>query len=162
MKVMLFPGSFDPFTRGHRDIARRASKLCDKLVVAVMENNTKTPVFTAEERTELVKLSLKDYPNIEVMSYNGLLVDLYKNYGCCAVVSGIRSESDFRYEAELALANRLLCPEYDALLLPCRDDLSLISSSIVKEVGHYGGDISKMVPAEIVDMVKAKLLKGRS
>lgn len=162
MKVMLFPGSFDPFTRGHRDIARRASKLCDKLVVAVMENNTKSPLFTAEERTELVKLSLKDYPNIEVMSYNGLLVDLYKKYGCCAVVRGIRSESDFRYEAELALANRLLYPEYDALLLPCRDDLSLISSSIVKEVGHYGGDISKMVPAEIVDMVKAKLLKGRN
>ena len=87
---------------------------------------------------------------------------LYKKYGCCAVVRGIRSESDFRYEAELALANRLLYPEYDALLLPCRDDLSLISSSIVKEVGHYGGDISKMVPAEIVDMVKAKLLKGRN
>ena len=162
MKILLFPGSFDPFTRGHRDIARRASKVCDKLVVAVMENSSKQSLFTVKEREELVRLSLANYDNIEVMSSLGLLVDLYKQLGCCAVVRGIRSESDFRYEAELALANRLLYPEYDCLLLPCRDDMSLISSSIVKEVGHYGGDISKMVPAEIVDIVKEKLMKGRN
>lgn len=162
MKVLLFPGSFDPFTRGHRDIARRAARVCDKLVVAVMENSAKTSLFTAEEREELVRLSLANYDNIEVISSSGLLVDLYKQLGCCAVVRGIRSESDFRYEAELALANRLLYDKYDCLLLPCRDDMSLISSSIVKEVGHYGGDISQMVPAEIVDIVKAKLMKGRN
>lgn len=162
MKILLFPGSFDPFTRGHRDIARRASKVCDKLYVAVMENNAKDALFTIEEREELVRLSLTNYDNIEVISSSGLLVDLYKQLGCCAVVRGIRSESDFRYEAELALANRLLCPEYDCLLLPCRDDMSLISSSIVKEVGHYGGDISKMVPAEIYNIVKDKLMKGRN
>lgn len=162
MKILLFPGSFDPFTRGHRDIARRASKVCDKLIVAVMENSSKKSLFTVKEREELVRLSLANYDNIEVMSSSGLLVDLYKQLGCCAVVRGIRSESDFRYEAELALANRLLYPEYDCLLLPCRDDMSLISSTIVKEVGHYGGDISKMVPAEIVDIVKEKLMKGRN
>ena len=162
MKILLFPGSFDPFTRGHRDIARRASKVCDKLVVAVMENSAKNALFTVKEREELVRLSLANYDNIEVISSSGLLVDLYKKLGCCAVVRGIRSESDFRYEAELALANRLLYPEYDCLLLPCRDDMSLISSSIVKEVGHYGGDISKMVPAEIVDIVQDKLMKGRN
>ena len=162
MKILLFPGSFDPFTRGHRDIARRASEVCDKLVVAVMENSSKKSLFTVKEREELVRLSLANYDNIEVMSSSGLLVDLYKQLGCCAVVRGIRSESDFRYEAELALANRLLYPEYDCLLLPCRDDMSLISSTIVKEVGHYGGDISKMVPAEIVDIVKEKLMKGRN
>ena len=162
MKTLLFPGSFDPFTRGHRDIARRAARVCDKLVVAVMENSAKASLFTAEEREELVRLSLANYDNIEVISSSGLLVDLYKQLGCCAVVRGIRSESDFRYEAELALANRLLYDKYDCLLLPCRDDMSLISSSIVKEVGHYGGDISQMVPAEIVDIVKAKLMKGRN
>ncbi len=162
MKTLLFPGSFDPFTRGHRDIARRAARVCDKLVVAVMENSAKTTLFTAEEREELVRLSLVNYDNIEVISSSGLLVDLYKQLDCCAVVRGIRSESDFRYEAELALANRLLYDKYDCLLLPCRDDMSLISSSIVKEVGHYGGDISQMVPAEIVDIVKAKLMKGRN
>ena len=162
MKTLLFPGSFDPFTRGHRDIARRAARVCDKLVVAIMENSAKTTLFTAEEREELVRLSLANYDNIEVISSSGVLVDLYKQLDCCAVVRGIRSESDFRYEAELALANRLLYDKYDCLLLPCRDDMSLISSSIVKEVGHYGGDISQMVPAEIVDIVKAKLMKGRN
>ena len=136
LKVMLFPGTFDPFTRGHRDIARRASKLCDKLVIAVMENAAKKPIFTPEERVELIKLSLKNdnLDNVEVMAWGGLLVDLYQQLGCC----------------------------YDAVLLPCRDDLSLISSSMVKEVGSYGGDLSKMVPAEILDLVKEKLLKGRN
>ena len=163
MKVMLFPGTFDPFTRGHRDIARRASKLCDELVIAVMENSSKKPLFTPDERVELINLSLKNdnLENVKVMHWGGLLVDLYKELGCCASVRGIRSESDFRYEAELALANRLLLPGYDAVLLPCRDDMSLISSTIVKEVGFYGGDISKMVPAEIIDLVKDKFMKGR-
>ena len=163
MKVMLFPGTFDPFTRGHRDIVRRASKLCDKLVVAVMENSAKTPLFTPDERVDLVQRSLagEGLENVEVMKWDGLLVELYKKLDCCASVRGIRSESDFRYEAELALANRLLYPGYDAILLPCRDDMSLISSSIVKEVGYYGGDISKMVPAEIIDTVNEKFMKGR-
>lgn len=164
MKAMLFPGSFDPFTRGHRDIARRAAKLCDKLVIAVMENPSKQPLFTPEERVELIKLSLinDDLNNVEVVSWNGLLVDLYKQLGCCASVRGIRSETDFRYESEMALANRLLLPGYDVVLLPCRDDLSLISSSMVKEVGFYGGDISKMIPAEIIEIVKDKFVKGRN
>lgn len=159
MITYLFPGSFDPFTRGHRDIARRASKLCDKLYVVIMHNNAKNHFFTEEERVFMAKESLKQYPNIEVISYNGLLVDIYREKECHAVVRGIRSESDFRYEAEMNLANRLLLPEFDTVLLPCRDDLSLISSSIVKEVGHYGGDISKMVPAEISDFIKEKLSK---
>lgn len=160
---MLFPGTFDPFTRGHRDIARRASRLCDKLVIAVMENANKNPMFTPDERVDLIERSIagEDLQNVEVMHWDGLLVELYRQLECCACVRGIRSESDFRYEAELALANRLLYPDYDAILLPCRDDLSLISSSIVKEVGYYGGDISKMVPAEIIDTVNAKLMKGR-
>ena len=161
---MLFPGTFDPFTRGHRDIARRAAKLCDELYVAVMENSAKKPLFSLDEREELIRMSLAGdgLDNVKVMKWDGLMVDLYTKLDCCAVVRGIRSESDFRYESEHALANRLLYSGYDAVLLPCRDDLSLISSSMVKEVGSYGGDISKMVPAEIIDLVKDKLLKGRT
>ena len=106
-------------------------------------------------------LRATDLITLRFMKWDGLMVDLYTKLDCCAVVRGIRSESDFRYEAELALANRLLHPGYDAVLLPCRDDLSLISSTIVKEVGYYGGDISKMVPAEIIDVVKDKFKKGR-
>lgn len=161
MTTLLFPGSFDPFTRGHRDIARRAARICDKLYVAVMHNDSKKHFFTPDERVTMASESLKAIENVEVIRYDGLLVDLYKNIQCDAVVRGIRSESDFRYEAEMALANRLLYSDYDVVLLPCRDDLSLISSSIVKEVGHYGGDISKMVPSEIYGFVSDRLTKGR-
>lgn len=162
MTTLLFPGSFDPFTRGHRDIARRASKVCDKLYVVIMQNSSKNHFFTADERVFMAKESLKEFENIEVIQSNGLLVDVFKDTNADAVVRGIRSESDFRYEAEMALANRLLYSDYDVVLLPCRDDLSLISSSIVKEVGHYGGDISKMVPAPIVEFVTEKIKKGRN
>ena len=115
-----------------------------------------------DERVDMLKTVLSEYPNIEVLGSDGLLVDIYKELGCNAVVRGIRSESDFRYEAEMALANRMLYPEYDVVLLPCRDDLSLISSSIVKEVAMYGGDISAMVPGQIVDKVNDRLRKGRN
>ena len=162
MTSLLFPGSFDPLTRGHKDIARRASKICDKLYVVVMNNNKKTYLFDLDERVQMVKEVLGEYENIEVLGSDGLLVDIFKDLGCNAVVRGIRSESDFRFEAEMALANRMLCSDYDVTLLPCRDDLSLISSSIVKEVGSYGGDISQMVPAQIVDMVNERLRKGRT
>ena len=162
MVSLLFPGSFDPFTKGHRDIAKRAAKLCDKLYVVVMNNNKKNSLFSLDERVEMARTVLAEYPNIEIMGSDGLLVDIFKDLGCNAVVRGIRSETDFRYEAEMALANKLLYPNYDVTLLPCRDDLSLISSSIVKEVGSYGGDISGMVPAQIVDKVNDRLRKGRN
>ena len=110
----------------------------------------------------MAKKVLAEYGNIEVLGSDGLLVDIFKDLGCNAVVRGIRSESDFRYEAEMALANKMLCPSYDVTLLPCRDDLSLISSSLVKEVGSYGGDISGMLPAQIVDKVNERLRKGRT
>ena len=106
MKVLLFPGSFDPFTLGHQNIAKRASRICDKLIVAVLENDSKNPLFSLSERKELIKKSLAKYKNIEVISYQGLLVDLYKDTGATATVRGLRSESDFRYETEMALANR--------------------------------------------------------
>lgn len=162
MVTLLFPGSFDPFTRGHRDIARRAAKICDKLYVAVMNNSAKNNLFTLDERVDMAKTVLQDYPNIEVIGSDGLLVDIFKDLGCNAVVRGIRSETDFRFEAEMALANKLLYPNYDVTLLPCRDDLSLISSSIVKEVGFLGGDISGMVPGQIVELVTDRLRKGRN
>ena len=162
MVSLLFPGSFDPFTKGHRDIAKRAAKLCDKLYVVVMNNSSTSNVFTLDERVAMAKKVLGSCTNIEVIGSDGLLVDIFKDLGCNAVVRGIRSETDFRYEAEMALANKMLYPSYDVTLLPCRDDLSLISSSIVKEVGSLGGDISGMIPAEIVNEVTERLRKGRN
>ncbi len=127
-----------------------------------MNNSSKNNVFTLDERVAMAKKVLSDYTNIEVIGSDGLLVDIFKDLGCNAVVRGIRSETDFRYEAEMALANKMLYSSYDVTLLPCRDDLSLISSSIVKEVGALGGDISGMIPAEIAEEVKLRLRKGRT
>ena len=157
MKTFIFPGSFDPFSLGHIDIAKRASRLCDKLVVAVMINRAKKSMFTVEERVEMAKICLRDIPNIEVISRESLLVDVYRELGASAVVRGLRSESDFRYEAEMNAANTLMFPEYQVIFLPCRADLAFTSSSIIKEVAYYGGDISRMCVPEIEEMVKQKL-----
>ena len=161
MKTFIFPGSFDPFSLGHQDIAKRASKLCDKLVVAVMENRAKKTMFTVEERVEMAKICLSDIPNVEVISRESLLVDLYRELDASAVVRGLRSESDFRYEAEMNAANTLMFPKYQVIFLPCRADLAFTSSSIIKEVAYYGGDISRMCVPAVEDMVHQKLLQNK-
>lgn len=157
MKVFIYPGTFDPFTNGHVDIARRAAGLCDRLIVAVLTNQGKNPAFSAAERVDMAIRSLSGIANSVVMSYGGLLVNLYRQEHASAVVRGLRSESDFRFEAEIAAANKLLLPSYETFLLPCRIDLAFTSSSIVKEVASYGGDISGMVPAVIVQDIKDRL-----
>lgn len=157
MKTFIFPGSFDPFSLGHLDIAKRAAQLCDKLIVAVMINRAKKSMFTVEERVEMAKICLQDIPNVEVVSRETLMVDLYKEVNASAVVRGLRSESDFRYEAEMNAANMLLLPRYQVIFLPCRADLAFTSSTIIKEVAFYGGDISRMVVPAIEKMVQDKL-----
>lgn len=157
MKVWIYPGSFDPFTLGHVNVARRAAALCDKLIVSVMINKKKQGAFSIDERVEMARKSLKGETNIEVIHYDGLLVDLMKEKRATAVVRGLRSESDYRYEAEMAAANSLLDPNYEAILFPCRPDLVFISSGIVREVASFGGDISGMVSEEIIADVSAKL-----
>ena len=157
MKTFIFPGSFDPFSLGHLDIAKRAAQLCDKLVVAIMINRAKKSMFTVEERVEMARVCLQGIPNIEVISRETLLVDLYRELDASAVVRGLRSESDFRYEAEMNAANTLMFPQYQVIFLPCRADLAFTSSSIIKEVAYYGGDISRMVVPAVEEMVHRKL-----
>lgn len=159
MTIFIYPGSFDPFTNGHYDIARRAAGLCDQLIVAVLTNSRKNSHFTAEERVAMARIALKDIPNVAVESFAGLLVDFFSQKKARAVVRGLRSESDFRFEAELAAANKLLLPTYETCLLPCRIDLAFNSSSIVREVATYGGDISNMVPPALVAMIVERLRK---
>lgn len=154
MRTMIYPGTFDPLTNGHVDIARRAARLCDQLVVAVLNNSSKKTVFSVAERVAMARLALKDLDNLTVVHYDGLLVDLYRQKRACAVIRGLRSESDFRFEAEMAAANKLLLPAYETCLLPCRIDLAFTSSSIVREVASYNGDISGMVPGAIVDSIR--------
>lgn len=157
MRTLIYPGSFDPFTNGHVDIASRAARLCDRLYIAILTNSAKKQYFTAVERVNMARLAMQDYPNVLVESYDGLLVDFYRLKNANAVVRGLRSESDFRFEAEIAAANKLLLAEYETCLLPCRIDLAFTSSSIVREVASYGGSIAGMVPASIADLIRRKL-----
>lgn len=160
LKIFIYPGTFDPFTNGHVDIARRAVTICDKLYVSILTNSTKKVAFSVDERVEMAKISLKDIGNIEVEAFDGLLVDYFKIKKASAVVRGLRSESDFRYEAELCAANKLLFPKFEAVLLPCRMDLAFTSSTIVKEVARYGGDVSGMVSKDIAHLIRNKLKRS--
>lgn len=157
MKIFIYPGTFDPFTNGHVDIARRAISICDKLYVAILTNSTKKVAFSVKERLEMAKISLSGIENIEIEAFDGLLVDYFKIKKANAIVRGLRSESDFRYEAELCAANKLLFPTFEAVLLPCRMDLAFTSSTIVKEVARYGGDVSGMVSKDIAQFIREKL-----
>lgn len=160
MKIFIYPGTFDPFTNGHVDIARRAVSICDKVYVAILTNSTKKVAFSVEERLEMARISLAGIANIEVEAFDGLLVDYFKIKNASAVVRGLRSESDFRYEAELSAANKLLFPKFEAVLLPCRMDLAFTSSTIVKEVARYGGDVSGMVSKDIAQFIRNKLKRS--
>lgn len=153
MRALIYPGSFDPFTNGHLDIAGRAAKLCDVLYVVVLQNSQKEPAFTMEQRIDMASRCLSDVENVVIEGWNGLLVDYMQEKKALAVVRGLRSESDFRYEAEMAAANKLLYSDYEAVLLPSRSDLAYTSSSIVREVAQYGGNITGMVPEAIADQV---------
>jgi len=159
LKRYIYPGSFDPFTNGHYDIARRAAGLCDELIVAVLHNRDKEPAFTLQERVDMAARVLADVPNVLVEGFEGLMVEFYRKKGATAVVRGLRSESDFRYEAEIAAANRILLPDFESILLPCRSDLAFTSAKLVREVAAYGGDIRGMVPAQIANDVSKRLLR---
>jgi len=159
LKRYIYPGSFDPFTNGHFDIARRAARLCDELIVAVLHNRDKEPAFTLQERVDMASRVLKGIPNLRVEGFEGLMAEYYRKKDATAVVRGLRSESDFRYEAEIAAANRILLPDFESILLPCRSDLAFTSAKIVREVAAYGGDIRGMVPAEIAGEVSKRLLR---
>ena len=157
MSVMIYPGTFDPFTNGHLDIARRASKLCTTLYVVILPNVHKQTHFTLEERIDMAKACLIGIDNVIVESFDGLLVHFVQKKEAIAVVRGLRSESDFRYELEMATANKLLYNDYESIFLSSSIELAFTSSSIVREVATYGGDISRMVPAEILDTVMERL-----
>ncbi len=159
MKIALYPGSFDPITYGHIDVLRRAKRLFDKLIVAVIENPRKTPLFGVEERRRLVEEALKEEGicGVEVITYSGLLVECAKQMGALAVVRGLRATSDFDYEFQLALTNRDLDSDIETVFLMTAGQYSFLSSSIVKEIKLYGGDVSKFVPRCVERALEEKL-----
>ncbi len=159
MRILVYPGTFDPVTRGHLDIIRRAAALCDRLYIAVLSNSQKKPVFSAAERVEMIQDCLTFANHCVVESYDGLLVDYVRTREAAAVVRGLRSESDFRFALDMFTANRMLMPSYETLLLPCRADFALTSSSIVREVTAYGGDLRGMLPEAIRERVAERLVR---
>lgn len=159
MKIAICPGSFDPVTYGHLDIIHRASMLFDKVIVAVSVNSQKTTSFTAEERVAMIKKVTTDFSNVEVDVCEGLLAQYCANIGASAIVKGLRAVSDFEYEFQQALANKTLYPQGDTVFLTTSAQNMYLSSSVVKEIARFGGDISSLVPSEILDEISKRLVK---
>ncbi|WP_448374429.1 pantetheine-phosphate adenylyltransferase [Fervidobacterium sp.] len=155
----IYPGSFDPITYGHIDIARRASTLFDELYVVVMENKKKNYTFTVEERVEMVKECLKDIPNIHVDTFSGLLVEYTAQKNIDVVIRGLRAVTDFEYELQMALANKEIRNGVETIFLMTDKNYSFLSSSLVKEVASFGGKISQWVPEFVEIMVRKKYEK---
>ncbi len=156
MNIAVYPGSFDPCTNGHLDIIKRTSALFDKVIVAVLCNAEKKPLFTAEERVDLIKKVTADIPNVEVISFSGLLVDCIKKNNAKTVIKGLRAVSDFEYEFQMALINRRLDDEVETLFIPASTEYMFLSSSVVKEIASYDGDLKGLVPDELIPVIKSR------
>lgn len=157
MRVAIYPGSFDPVTNGHLDIITRGSKVFDKLIVGVLVNIDKVGLFSIEERVELIKRVTAHLPNVEVVSFNGLLVDLARKHNSKVILKGLRAVSDFEYEFQMALMNSQLDSDVETLFMTTSAANSFLSSSSVKQVAKFGGDIKGLVPDDIVDDVTRKI-----
>lgn len=155
MRVAVYPGSFDPITNGHLDIIRRASRLYDKVIVGVLNNTSKNPKFSAEERREMINTVTKDIPNVSCDVFSGLLVDFAKQNQANVIIKGLRTVADFEYEFQMALLNKALNPEYETVFMMTDSKYSYISSSMVKEVAKYHGELDGFVPPSI----KEKIIK---
>ena len=156
MPIAMYPGSFDPVTRGHLDIIKRSSRMFDKLIVAVLVNSAKTPLFTVEERVAMLRECCKDMPNVEVDSFNGLTVSFAKQKNATVMVRGLRAVTDFENEIQLAQTNHALMPGIETVFLATSIRWSYLSSTVVKEAARYGSDISKFVTPNVEKAVRAK------
>jgi pantetheine-phosphate adenylyltransferase len=156
MRTALYPGSFDPITNGHLDVIQRAAGLFDRLIVAVARDNAKNSLFTVEERVALTSEAIAGIRNVEVMPFDGLLVNFANKLGACALVRGLRAVSDFEFEFQLALMNRKLEPNLETMFLMPREEFTYISSRLVKEIGRLGGNIEPFAPANVVAALKQR------
>jgi len=158
MNTAIYPGSFDPITNGHLDLIERGSRLVDKLIVAILKNEEKRVLFSIDERTEMLREAVGRFPNVEIASFNGLLVDFAAQSGAQVILRGIRAISDYEYELQMALMNRRLRPRIETVFLMSGEAYSFISSRLVKEVIGLGGNISGLVPPFVEQRLKERLL----
>ena len=157
--VAIYPGSFDPITNGHLDLISRGSKLADRLIVAVLQNQRKQSLFTVEERVEMLTEVVKPYPNVEIGWFHGLLVDYVTKRGANFILRGIRAISDYEYELQIAHMNRRLSPGVETVFLMADEAYSFVSSQLVKEVASLGGNVSGLVPPLIEERLKSRVAK---
>ena len=156
MAVAIYPGSFDPVTYGHLDIIKRTADVFDKVIIGVLINHAKNPLFSIEERVEMIKEVTRDIPNIEVVSFGRLLVDFCEKMGVNVIVRGIRAVSDFEYELIMAQTNKQISPNVETMFFATNSKYSFLSSSIVRELALFDGDISQFVPPEICERIHQK------
>lgn len=156
MKIGIYPGSFDPVTFGHLDIIERGAKIVDKLIVGVLTNNAKTPLFSSEERVRMINNLTKHLDNVEAKAFDGLTVDFAHAEGATVIVRGLRAVTDFEYELQLAQTNKVIAPDIDTIFLTTNLKYSYLSSSTVKEIASFDGDIHEFVSPEVQDRMKGK------
>ena len=161
MRTAIYPGSFDPITNGHLDVAQRAAKLFDRVILAVAASDSKNPLFSLRERTKLVAGCVAHLPNVEVDSFEGLLVEYAEKRNAQTVIRGLRAVSDFEFEFQLALMNRKLNERVETIFMMPKDTYTFLSSRIVKEIARLGGDVHAFVPPEVRKALTAKLRNGR-
>ena len=157
MKTAIYPGSFDPVTTGHLNIIRRAAKIFDKLIVCVMVNVGKSPMFSLEERVDLIRMGTKDLPNVEVDGSDMLLAEYAKTIGNCVIVKGLRAGSDFENEFQMAMINHKINPDLDTMFLTAEHQYTYLSSSMVKELGRYQVELSDFLPEQIIPIVQQRI-----
>ncbi|MCS7083084.1 MAG: pantetheine-phosphate adenylyltransferase [Bacteroidetes bacterium] len=160
MRRALYPGTFDPITRGHLDILERACRLFDEVWVAVGVNPKKQTLFSLDERLALIERCVGSWPQVRVVAFEGLLVDFARSVGACAVIRGLRQVSDFDYEFQMALTNRRMAPEIETVFLMPSQEYTVLSASLVREIAHWGGDVSPYVPDPVLEALRSRLQKG--
>ena len=155
----IYPGSFDPVTYGHLDVIRRSARLVDELIIGVLNNKAKSPLFSVEERVKMLKEVTEDIPNVKIIPFEGLLVDFARKMDAGMVIRGLRAITDFEYELQMAQTNHKMAPEVDTAFLTTSLEYSYLSSTTVKDVASFGGDISKFVPDIVADRITEKMKK---
>lgn len=158
MKIAIYPGSFDPVTKGHLDIIERSAKMVDVLIVAVLNNGTKSPLFSVEERVNMLREVTKDIKNVKIDSFSGLLVDYARKAGASIIIRGLRAVTDFEYELQMAQTNRIMDNSIDTIFLTTSLEYAYLSSSTVKEVARYGGNVEHFVPEYVVKKIEEKII----
>lgn len=159
MTIAVYPGSFDPMTNGHLDVITRGSRCFDKIIIGVLNNSAKSPLFSVQERVNILKKATKELSNVEIVDFSGLAVDFARKCQAKVIIRGLRAITDFEYELQMAQTNRVLAPDVDTMFLTTSLEYAYLSSTIVKEVAAFGGDISKFVPEYVAEAVIQKLSK---